>query len=673
MTNHNNLKSYSQLTKPDSAVRHIHLIFKTHLDVGFTDLANQIEESYFSRLIPKALDLSETLRNRGGPERFTWTTGSWLITEALERAKGSYRRRLEAAISHGDILWHALPFTMHCELMDRSLFEFGLSLSQKLDEKFGKQTIAGKMTDVPGHTRGIVPLLSQANIQFLHIGVNPASRPPATPPVFVWRDPASQKEIVVAYHRKYGDTTTWKDSDHALAICFTGDNKGPQSMDDVLRIYEQRRTRFKNAEIKASSLDNFARELVKHKSSIPVIDQELGDMWIHGLGTDPIKVAKFRELCRLRNEWLKKNALSRRAMQQFSRKLLMIPEHTWGLDEKENLADYATYRNDDFKKARRRKVWKRFESSWNEQREYLTQALETLPQTKRKEAETRLATTVAKKSTGHWQEITANSTSHWNPWTIRVDSRTGAIIQLRHDGGRHTLAGRRHPLGTLQYEVFSEVEYQRFIDRYLHRHPDWAVKDFTKPGMKKGNRKHQRWMPEQSQCEFRETEQNWQLRVSSKFDPQPIQKFGCPGQFITVWTFDKYAPNIDIEVQWFDKQACRVAEAVWWSFQPNVAHRNGWRINKLGSWIDPLNVIRDGNKKLHGTSAVSYKDDQHHLLVETVDAPLVAPGRPALLEFDNRQPPMRQGIHFNLYNNQWGTNFPMWFGENAKFRFRIHI
>ena len=31
------------------------------------------------------------------------------------------------------------------------------------------------MTDVPGHTLGIVPLLAEAGVRFLHLGVNTAS------------------------------------------------------------------------------------------------------------------------------------------------------------------------------------------------------------------------------------------------------------------------------------------------------------------------------------------------------------------------------------------------------------------------------------------------------------------------------------------------------------------
>ena len=185
-------------------IQTVHLVFKTHLDVGYTDYTHNVVTKYFNTYIPQALDVAEQLRTRGGPERLTWTTGAWLIYEYLAQAGLNERARLEAAITRGDIAWHGIPFTWWSEFLDPSLFACGLSLSQELDRRYGKHTIAAKMTDVPGHTRSIVPLLAQAGIQFLHIGVNPASTPPEVPPVFIWRDPPSGTEILVMYHKRWG-------------------------------------------------------------------------------------------------------------------------------------------------------------------------------------------------------------------------------------------------------------------------------------------------------------------------------------------------------------------------------------------------------------------------------------------------------------------------------------
>jgi hypothetical protein len=93
-------------------------------------------------------------------------------------------------------------------------------------------------------------------------------------------------------------------------------------------------------------------------------------------------------------------------------------------------------------------------------------------------------------------------------------------------------------------------------------------------------------------------------------------------------------------------------------------------MDKMDSWISPLDVIRDGNRHLHAVnSGISYVDRQGGLNIHTFDAPLVAPGEPSLLDFNNRQPVLRRGIHFNLYNNVWGTNFPTWYEDDAQFRF----
>ena len=95
-------------------------------------------------------------------------------------------------------------------------------------------------------------------------------------------------------------------------------------------------------------------------------------------------------------------------------------------------------------------------------------------------------------------------------------------------------------------------------------------------------------------------------------------------------------------------------------------------MDKLGTRISPLDVIKNGNRKLHGVeTGVFYNDDRGELSIETLDAALVAPGEPSLLNFNNRQPDMKNGMHFNLLNNVWGTNFPMWFDDDARFRFKL--
>lgn len=167
-------------------INKIIVLFKTHLDIGFTDFSANVTKKYINEFIPNSISVANELK-ANSESRLIWTTGSWLIYEYLKQQPAEQAEKLRKAIADGDICWHGLPFTTHTELMSKELFEYGLSLSKRLDDEFGKKTVAAKLTDVPGHTKAIIPLLKKAGIEFLHIGVNPASTVPEVPPLFRWK------------------------------------------------------------------------------------------------------------------------------------------------------------------------------------------------------------------------------------------------------------------------------------------------------------------------------------------------------------------------------------------------------------------------------------------------------------------------------------------------------
>jgi hypothetical protein len=52
-----------------------------------------------------------------------------------------------------------------------------------------------------------------------------------------------------------------------------------------------------------------------------------------------------------------------------------------------------------------------------------------------------------------------------------------------------------------------------------------------------------------------------------------------------------------------------------------------------------------------------------------MDTPVVALGERSPLYFSNDQPDLSRGIHSCLFNNAWGTNYVMWYGEDVKARY----
>lgn len=653
----------------------IHLIFKTHLDVGFTNYAAAVTEQYFTGYIPAALALARRMRQQGGPDRFIWTTGSWLIYEYLERADAAGRREMEAAIAAGDIAWHALPFTTHSELMDPDLFRTGLSLSQRLDQRFGKHTTAAKFTDVPGQTRAILPLLAEAGVQFLHIGVNPGSTLPATPPLFRWQDP-SGCEVVVMYESGYGSAKELPGGGAALAFGHSIDNLGPQNQAEVTAVFAHLRAEYPEAQVFASTLSDFAAEVWPLRESLPALTQEIGDTWIHGAGSDPLKVARYRELLRLRTAWLIDSPALRadERFDRFERKLLMIPEHTWGMDEKTFLGDHEAYAAEPFRSARGKENFRKFETSWAEQRAYIDAAVAELGGTQRGYAARKRLDSLCpqRPNLDDWQPfVPGPQPVEMEHFHFQIDPITGALTLLDRKNSRQRWADEDHPLARLRYQTFSAEDYERFFHQYIRpseQDNGWTREDFTKPGLEKARPLSRFWQPLVKGLYRRRR----QFLVHLVGEPQAASEYGCPREFYLIYSFGAGKPEIGIQLAWFDKPACRMPEALWLAFSPRVSCGAEWRMDKLGEEISPLEVVENGNRHLHAVGrGVSCADGGDCLRIETLDAPLVAPGEPALLDFNNQQPDMRQGVHFNLYNNLWGTNFPMWFEEDCRFRFKL--
>jgi len=73
------------------------------------------------------------------------------------------------------------------------------------------------------------------------------------------------------------------------------------------------------------------------------------------------------------------------------------------------------------------------------------------------------------------------------------------------------------------------------------------------------------------------------------------------------------------------------------------------------------------------SNGLTYKDGRGSLEVDTLDAGLVSLGEMSPIYFSKAQPDLSRGIHFNLFNNGWGTNYVQWFGEDMGFRFVLRV
>jgi len=663
----------------DESITKIYVIFKTHLDIGFTDLAANVFPKYMNDYIPKAIKVGQTIRRQklrpSEPRNsFKWTTGSWLIYKYLEEADSAKRKALEQGIEDGYIWWHALPFTFHSEVMDPSLFNLGLKMSEILDDRFGRKTIGAKMTDVPNHTRSIVPLLANVGVRFLHIGSNPCGRSSQTPPLFTWHSPDGS-QINVMHHTNYGGFMQIPGTSEAVHIWVTGDNHGPYGFYAVLGCLDKLRKQYPNAEVIASDLSEIGRVIDNSPATLPVVTEEVGDAWLYGTGSDPKKLSQFRELSRLRRKWISTDALKEGSKQDLAIgiPLALVGEHTWGVWVEKLLTSWEIYKPEDLAKARKdNEKFKFAEASWQEKRQYVIDTINAMPEHLKKEAQAALDKLVPSyPDLNPFQRIDlsdeAISTKHFS---LTIDSQTGALKSLQSKQTGQQWASAENPLCLFAYQTYSPDDYERFRKQFLL----WGRDPYVKVGLEEFNPPSRTYLPRLKAVWSSEDDKAYtvltELEVPND-EGKPV--VGCPERLTIEYQFCKSEPTLEITLQCFDKQATRMPETLWFSFIPKVTKNGHWLMDKVGQDVDPRNVIKDGGHELHGIiKGIRYTDPSGSLMIDSLDAHLVAPADRTLLTFDNEKPAVEKGMHFCLCNNAWGTNFVQWYDDDMRFRFKLH-
>ncbi len=193
----------------------------------------------------------------------------------------------------------------------------------------------------------------------------------------------------------------------------------------------------------------------------------------------------------------------------FTRHLLLIPEHTWGLDEKTHLGDYVAYAPADLARARAQDVvgedvippeleafarfvkpgntYSHFASSWQEQRAYITRAVASLDAARHDEAQAALDALVpAVPSREGYAAFDPTEPLDASATTVAVDPATGSIVRLDDKVRGNAWATREHTIGLFRHESFGQEDYDRWMRDYainLDLHGLWAHADYVKPGI----------------------------------------------------------------------------------------------------------------------------------------------------------------------------------------------
>lgn len=692
----------------------------THLDVGYT-LPSSLEvmNEYFTQWFPKAYETAANLTKRGGKETFVWTTHPWLVAQYFANATGNVSVAQVADLSHalesGTIQLHAGAFNIQSEVSTPAVAAASHAIAHELCDAHGlPRPITASQKDVPGCTVGIVKTYAEAGIEALHVGVNDFSRPPAVPQVspplyapvspFVWRDTASGADVVCYWSSGYS-RMTWAitpelivqvpGSSIALAFLMNVDNRGPQNDTQVLEGWDNLAKVFPGADIHVSSLDAYTNTVLPAKATLPVVTDELGDTWIQGIASDPLKMSAYRVAARQYAQAAADGTanLTDSRVRNFARFLAKLPEHTWGFNEGELAGE--NFSNAWLDANMGQPVVQRNLAAYAEQRSYINNSLAALEDhplaaainDEIDAAGLRVPAFPSLAGLQSWASPSTAPPSKCGALLVSF-SDTGAITHLSDTAsGRTWVDAKSDPtkqLSRLRYATHSEDEGTTFVQRYLN--PPCSQQcngcDFKSCNLSHAGAEKQEVDPlpvtawRSADPASDEAAEACSFVFNVTFPSSVQTKYGAPGFASLAYQFDESGSGAayNLTLNWFNKRPTRMAESIWLSWSPLAAPPAGWSLHKMGREVSPLNVVVNGSRSFHGIlEGVSYSDasasasvdtgasGQGSMAVTAWDSPLVGvqERNPYLFMLDD-QVTMPDGVHFCPFTNAyWQTNYPV--------------
>ena len=735
----------SDAAKP-ARVGQVIVVFKTHFDIGYTDMASNVVARYRTTMIDKALEVVDQNRDLPPAQQFAWTVPGWPMHQILDWPEQTPERkaRVERALKDGRFVLHALPFSTHTETLEPEDLVRGLGHSSRVTRALGLALPRdAKMTDVPCHTWIMPTLLRHAGVDFLHIGCNSACSSPRVPALFWWEGPDGSRLLTYYSAGGYGSgLAPPQDWPHKtwLALIHTGDNHGPPTPAEVKKLLDQAAKELPGVKVRIGRLSDFSDAILAEKPKLPVVRGDMPDTWIHGPMCDPAGaklarnirpgIAVTESLAAQLDAWGVKRPDIAATIAAAYEKSLLYGEHTWG---------GALYWITPYGKAVKwgyGDVWKtdraagrfqRLEESWAEHTAYIEAARDLIAPV----LEKNLQALARNTSAGGKRFVVYNPL----PWkrdgvvSVKCDATFaavkpadgGGVLPVESRGGEMRFAARDvpamgyrtyvpvqaglapprlagdaksatiespffkavldpargairsltdkrtgrelvdaaapHGFGQYLYERFDANNTAGFVGSYLKLKATWAVAELGKPNL-----------PTAAKAPYRAASPaNCVLAVESTpvSVTATMRSAACadlPHAVTTRLILYAAEPFADLEVTLHNKSADPWPEAGWICLPFKVASPR-FQLGRPGSIIDPArDIIAGANHNLFAINTGITLTDPRGCGVGVCapDSPLASLDTPGCWKYSPDFVPRRPAVYFNLFNNQWTTNFRYW-------------
>jgi len=187
--------------------RTVYLIHHSHVDIGYTHVQDKVEKLQWQYL-EQSIDLAEKSKDYPEGARFRWNVEvMWAVDSYLKHADPEKRQLFIEAVKKGWIeldAFYANELTGLCHPEELTeLTESGRRIAKECDVPLSSAMIS----DIPGWTWSVVPVLAQSGVKYFSLGTNTGHRIGTTiekwgDKPFYWVSPSGEERVLCWIHKK---------------------------------------------------------------------------------------------------------------------------------------------------------------------------------------------------------------------------------------------------------------------------------------------------------------------------------------------------------------------------------------------------------------------------------------------------------------------------------------
>ena len=338
----------------------VYLLHHSHVDIGYTHVQTEVERKHW-KYFEQVIDLARKTADYPAGSAFKWNVEVlWAVDSFLKQASPEDSQAFVDAVKKGWIGLDALygnELTALCrpeELV--RLVDYARTLRRQYDVTIDSAMI----TDVPGYTWGIVPVLAQSGVKYFSVGPNRGHRIGYTLSTwgdkpFYWQSPSGRENILcwVAgegysffhsgrldagrlfdYLKRLGDSEYPYDMIQ-LRYSIGGDNGPPDpDMSDFVKEWNQKYAYPKL--VVATTTEMFSQFERRYAGQVPRVRGDFTPYWEDGAGSSAAETSINRDaaerLVQTETLWamLDPAGYPAEQFQDAWRNVILYDEHTWG-------------------------------------------------------------------------------------------------------------------------------------------------------------------------------------------------------------------------------------------------------------------------------------------------------------------------------------------------------